>query len=197
MYTVNTIKCYKGMKEYDSPLSGLYQKKFFTLKGAMKFLDDKAEGMGAVIDSERHIAYAGSPYPMNGFMEAREQQKECESCPGRCHTFITEHFGKQYYKALKYIAYVLESNDINARVGMDKHGLYVYIKDSYPDEYDDTMFQVIFEDVDLDSPKYNLFPFGAEDYMDVLFETKFNADAVMKARKILKQTKLYDICAED
>ena len=59
------------------------------------------------------------------------------------------------------------------------------------------MFQVIFEDVDLDSPKYNLFPFGAEDYMDVLFETKFNADAVMKARKILKQTKLYDICAED
>jgi hypothetical protein len=196
MYKANFVigKNYNKYTTTEEQIKGLTEKKFFTLKGAMRFIE-KNNFFGVVLDSNNHIIYEGNKKHYT-FKEDNESYKDIpdEDSLEDVMYFRTEYFKPEDYNSLKYLSYKLNeififNNEGEVNIGINNFGLYIYFKlynknnvKSLLDYYHPLM-KVDESYEDLKNMILNKY---SENYYDFAFNKKFTREDIVKAKKILE-----------
>lgn len=203
MYKANFVigKNYNKYTTIEDQIKGLTEKKFFTLKGAMKFIE-KNNFFGVVVDSNDHIVYKGNKKHCS-FKEDNESCNDVsdEDSLKDVMYFRTEYFKTEDYNSLKYIAYILnniffQNGEGSVDIGTNDFGLYIYFKlynknnveDLIDYYYPSINHYYLSKEVDkiYEGLKDVLLNKFSENYYDFAFEKKFTREDIVKAKNILK-----------
>lgn len=196
MYTLITTK--KLNDDFEDLLRGTYYKKFITLKGAIKFLNNNHID-GVIKDKNNTMIYIKNTNSFKLYTEKDlEQGYEVpyNIIPlSETSYYRTDYFMGSEYKPLKIIKFafneIARKNklQIHFDIGRNNKGFYIYAKAHYINDIESIMNQYT---INFNTIKENyeslLFSNNIEEiYYDIIYNDKYKPEMIEKAKELYEQ----------